>query len=138
MLHVLLRVVTCGLLHVWIRFVDDSSAIINENAITSFHDTLNSINSHIKFATEHEKDKEIAFLDMLISKRTNRKPTHTDRHVDYTAHHDMKHKISTAITLINGSLNLHTTEDSKSTVLQHVSAALTSNDTRKHRYYQSN
>ena len=51
----------------WKRFVDGSFAIINKNAITSFHDTLNSIDPHIKFTIKHEKDEQIAFLDMLIS-----------------------------------------------------------------------
>ena len=118
----------------WKRFVDDSFAIINESAITSFHDTLDSIDPHIKFTIEHEKDEHIAFLDMLISRRNNsisihvyRKPTHTDRYLDYTSHHDLKHKISTANTLINRSLNLPTTEDGKLKELQHVSAALVSN-----------
>ena len=92
----------------WKRFVDDSFAIINKNAITSFHDTLNSIDPHITFTIEHEKDEQIAFLDMLISKRNNsisihvyRKRTHTDRYLDYASHHDLKHKINTASTLIN-------------------------------------
>ena len=104
----------------WKRFVDDSFAIISKNAITSFHDTLNSIDPHIKFTIEHEKDEQIAFLDMLISRRNNsisihvyRRPTHTDRYLDYASHHDLKHKISTANTLINRSLNLPTTEDGK-------------------------
>ena len=67
---------------------------------------------------EHEKDEQIAFLDMLISRRNNsisihvyRKPTHTDRYLDYASHHDLKHKTSTVNTLINRSLNLPTTED---------------------------
>ena len=51
----------------WKRFVDGSFAIINKNAFTSFHDTLNSIDPHIKFTIEHEKDEQIAFLDMLMS-----------------------------------------------------------------------
>ena len=115
----------------WKRFVDDSFAIINKNAITNFHDTLNSIDPHIKFTIEHEKDEQIAFLDMLISRRNNsisihvyRKPTHTDRCLDYASHHDLKHKISTANTLINRSLNLPTTEDGKLKELQHVRHAV--------------
>ena len=51
----------------WKRFVDDSFAIIDKNDITSFHDTLNSIDPHIKFTVEHEKDELIVFLDMLIN-----------------------------------------------------------------------
>ena len=62
----------------WKHFVDDSFAIINKNAITSFHDTLNSIDPHIKFTIEYEKDEQIAFLDMLISRQNNSNyPRHT-------------------------------------------------------------
>ena len=117
----------------WKRFVDDSFAIINKNAVTSFHNTLNSIDPHIKFTIEHEKDGQIAFLDTLVSRHNNsislnvfRKPTHTDRYLDFSSHHDLKHKISTATTLINRSLNLPTTEDSKYKELKHISETLAS------------
>ena len=121
---------------IWKRFVDDSFAMINKNAIISFHNTLNSIDPSIKFTIEHEKDGQIAFLDTLISRCNSslcinvyRKPTHTDRYLDFSSHHDMKHKITcgAAITLIDRSLNLPTTEDNKRKELKHVSEALISN-----------
>ena len=73
---------------VWRRFVDDSFAI-KKSAVLSFHDTLNSIDPHINFTTEHEQDGRIAFLDTLISRNNcsisidvYRKPTHTDRYLN--------------------------------------------------------
>ena len=93
-------------------FVDDSFAIMKKSTINSFHDTLNSIDSHINFTIEHEKDGQLAFLDTLVSVSRNngsisttvyRKPTHTDRYLDFSSHHDEKHKISAAKTLINRS-----------------------------------
>ena len=48
---------------VWKRFVDDIFAIIKKSAVLSFHDTLNSIDTHINFTIEHEQDGRIAFLD---------------------------------------------------------------------------
>ena len=93
---------------VWKRFVDDSFAIIKKSAVLSFHCTLNSIDPHINLTTEHEQDGRTAFLDTLISRNNcsisidvYRKPTHTDRYLNYLSHHDHKHKISTAMTLIN-------------------------------------
>ncbi len=62
-----------------------------------------------------------------ISFNVFRKPTHTDRYLDFSSHHDLKHKISTATTLINRSLNLPTTEDSKCKELKHISETLASN-----------
>ena len=56
-----------------------------------------SIDPHIKFTKEPKKDKQIAFLNMLISRRTDfisihdyRKPTHTDRYLDNAPQHDIK------------------------------------------------
>ena len=86
--------------------------------------------THTLSYIEHEKDEHIAFFDMLISRRNNsisihvyRKPTHTDCYLDYASHYDLKHKISTANTLIHRSLNLPTTEDGKLKELQHVSCS---------------
>ncbi len=119
---------------VWKRFVDDSFAILKKAAISSFHDTLNSIEPSINFTIEHEKDGQIAFLDTLISRHNNsistnvyRKPTHTDRYLDYSSHHDNRHKISAATTLINRSLNLPSSEEGKVRELNHVNEALTAN-----------
>ena len=70
----------------WDRFVDDIFSILKKDAVSTFHDELNSIDSHISFTIEHETDGQIAFLDTLISRNSGtittnvyRKPTHTDR-----------------------------------------------------------
>ncbi len=89
----------------------------------------------INFTIEHEKDGQIAFLDTLISRHNNsisinvyRKPTHTDRYLDYSSHHDNRHKISAATTLINRSLNLPSiSEEGKVRELNHVNEPLTAN-----------
>ena len=119
---------------VWKRFVDDSFAIMKKSTINSFHDTLNSIDSHINFTIEHEKDGQLAFLDTLVSRNNGsisttvyRKPTHTDRYLDFSSHHDEKHKISAAKTLINRSLHLPSNTSCKIQELNHVCEALTLN-----------
>ena len=38
----------------WKRYVDDSFCIIKKNAVSSFHDTLSSIDPHISFTIEQE------------------------------------------------------------------------------------
>ena len=119
---------------VWKRFVDDSFAIMKKSTINSFHDTLNSIDSHINFTIEQEKDGQLAFLDTLVSHNNGsisttvyRKPTHTDRYLDFSSHHDEKHKISAAKTLINRSLHLPSNTSCKIQELNHVCEALTLN-----------
>ena len=56
-----------------------------------------------------------------------RKPTHTDRYLDFNSHHDKKHKESTAATLLHRALNLPNTSEGKEREFNHVYAALESN-----------
>ena len=116
------------------RFVDDSFIKIKKSAVLSFHDTLNSIDPNINFTIKHEQNGQIAFLDTLVSRNNcsisidvYRKPTHTNRYLDYNSHHDYKHKISTTTTLIDKSLILPTHEESKKRELNRVSDALVMN-----------
>ena len=104
----------------WKRYVDDSSCVIKSHAVASFHDSLNSINRHISFTIEHESNGQLLFPDILISRDNGklmvniyRKPTHTDRYLDFHSHHDRKHKISTAETLLHRALNLPNTQVGK-------------------------
>ena len=93
---------------VWKRYVDDSFVIIKKNSVSTFHDTLNSIDPKISFTIETENNGQISFLDTLVSRKDGvvtidvyRKSTYTDRYLDFYSHHEKKHKISTASTLLN-------------------------------------
>ena len=125
---------TPALPKVWKRFVDDSFSIINKNAVSTFHDALNSIDPNIQFTLEYENNDKLAFLDTIISRRNGklcidvyRKPTHTDRYLDYNSHHDRKHKATTARTLIHRGLTLPNSEEGKTNELKHVTDALRTN-----------
>ena len=52
---------------------------------------------------------------------------HTDRYHDFNSHHNKKHKISTAATLIHRALNLPNSESGKARETARISAALQSN-----------
>ncbi|XP_068705523.1 uncharacterized protein [Montipora foliosa] len=91
----------------WKRYVDDSFCIIKSDAVASFHNSLNSIDQHISFTIEHESNGQLPFLD--------------------TPHHDRKHKISTAETLLHRALNLPNTQVGKTRETARVCAALHSN-----------
>ena len=104
----------------WKRFVDDSFSIIKKTAINSFLNLSNDIDPNISFTIELEQDNKIFFLDTLITRLGNdlkvdvfRKPTHTDRYLDFNSHHDLKHKISTARTLIHRAQTLPNTYTGK-------------------------
>lgn len=119
---------------VWKRYVDDSFVIIKKDAVSSFHNTLNASDPKISFTIELENNSQIAFLDTLVSRRNGvvvidvyRKPTHTDRYLDFSSHHDKKHKISTASTLLFRASSLPTSHEGKIRETSHVIAALEAN-----------
>ena len=116
---------------VWKRYVDDSFVIIKKDAVSSFHNTLNASDPKISFTIELENNGQIAFLDTLVSRRNGvavidvyRKPTHTDRYLDFSSHHDKKHKISTASTLLFRASSLPSSHEGKTRETNHVRAAL--------------
>ena len=77
-------------------------------------------------------NSQIAFLDALVTRKDNalivevyRKPTHTDRYLDFFSHHDKRHKIiSIAETLLHRATKLPSTKQGKETELIHVTDAL--------------
>ena len=79
----------------WFRFVNDIFSIIKRHALTNFYNLLNSIDPHIKFTIEQELHEKLPFLDTIVTRNNGsllinvyRKPTHTDRYLDYNSHHD--------------------------------------------------
>ena len=88
----------------------------------------------IQFTLEHEHNGKVAFLDTVITRENGklnidvyRKPTHTDRYLDYNSHHQHKHKVSTARTLIR-ALTLPNTEERRDDELKYVKNALRANN----------
>ena len=85
----------------------------------------------IFFTMEKENNQQISFLATLVSRNNGfvvvdvfRKPTHTDRYLDFNSHHEKKQKISTASTLLNSACNLPSTMEGKSSEVIHVTNAL--------------
>ena len=103
----------------------------SRDAVNCFHTTLDSI----AFTIEEESDQQIAFLDTLISCKDNtitidiyRKATHTDRYLDFSSHHDKRHKISTAETLLHRAIKLPSTPQGKNSEINHVFDAVRANN----------
>ena len=89
---------------------------------------------NISFTIEQENNGQIPFLDTLISRNNDtisiniyRKPTHTDRYLDFNSHHDKKHKVSTAATLLHRALNLPNATEGRNRETKKVYSALQSN-----------
>ena len=99
--------------------------------ITIFYNLLNSIDPHIKFTMEQELDGKLSFLDTSVTRNNGsllinvyRKPTHTDRYLDYNSHHDKQHKVSTAQTLLHRAATLPNTNEGKQQEHKHITDAL--------------
>ena len=103
----------------WYRYVDDSHVCLSREPLTEFHNHLNSINPHIKFTVEEEKDGSIAFLDTRATRNPDgtiktsvyRKATHTDKYLHFNSHHPSQHKRSVARTLLDRARKIPSTED---------------------------
>lgn len=101
----------------WKRYVDDTCTALPSESVPSFHRHLNSINPHIQFTVEEESDQSLPFLDVLLTHHSDgtistsvfRKPTHTDKYLDFSSHHPLAHKVSVIRTLYNRAKVLSST-----------------------------
>ena len=78
----------------WKRYVDDTFCIMKGNAVGGFLVHVNSLKPTIQFTMELETQGRIPFLDACLRRHTDgslvtsvyRKPTHTDRYLQYDSH----------------------------------------------------
>lgn len=82
------------------KFVDDNLTAVPEDEIDNTMILLNSLDENIKFTYERESEGKIPFLDLLVIREGNRikidfykKPTSSNRILNYRSHHPMSQKI---------------------------------------------
>ena len=94
--------------YLWKRFVDDTFTIIESSQRRAFLDHINSIDQHIQFTCEEQReDGSIPFFDILVmpnedgslSSTVYRKPMHTDLYLHWDSHHTLPSKYSVIGTL---------------------------------------
>ena len=85
----------------WFRYVDDVHSATRKDQVNKLQEHLNSIDPHIKFTIELPGTDGLHFLDTLAKPTPNstestvyRKPTHTDRYLDYNSNHPISGKLS--------------------------------------------
>ena len=87
---------------IWYRFVDDTFAVIRDaSKVEDILKLLNGQHKNIKFTYEKEKNKKIAFLDALVSRKNDgftttlyRKPTFTGVYLNWKSLTTKSYKIN--------------------------------------------
>jgi hypothetical protein len=86
---------------IWLRMVDDVFVIMRKRKEIELQKILNSFHIDLNFTTESEENGSLNFLDVTLtrnedgtlSRKVYRKPTHTDRYLDWSSHHHSSQKI---------------------------------------------
>ena len=115
--------------------MDDTCCALPEADLPRFLHHLNSIEPSIQFTCEREVEGVLPFLDIRLQRNSDgsvstsvyRKPTHTDRYLDFCSHHPLQHKVSVVRTLVSRANRLCSSVASGSVELAHISKALMTN-----------
>ena len=101
---------------VWLRYVDDTFIIWQhgQDNLQLFLEHLNGLHSSIQFTMEQERNGNISFLDVEVTRKEDvslartvyRKPTHTDRYLHSTSFHHPKIKSSVNRALVRRAYNI--------------------------------
>ena len=101
---------------------------------TNFQEHLNSIDPHIKFTIELPGTDGLPFLDTMTKPTPNsiestvyRKPTHTNRYLDYNSIHPISAKLSVIHTLIHRTKQVCSTPEFLAKEINHLHKVLQDN-----------
>ncbi|KFD46360.1 hypothetical protein M514_12776 [Trichuris suis] len=137
--HLEQRAFTCdsftGPVRLFKRYVDDIFAIAKKGHEDSFLHHLNGLfTGHIKFTIEKEHGGCLPFLDALVIKDGHklkttvyRKPTNTDRYLNYHSHHPKSAKIRIVTGMVDRAFHLCDAEFLNAE-LKHIKRSLIRND----------
>ena len=92
----------------WFSYVDDVHSATRKDQVNTLQEHLSFIDPHIKFTIEIPGTDGLPFLDTLtkstptsIESTVHRKPSHTDRYLDFNSNHPISAKLSVIHTLIH-------------------------------------
>jgi hypothetical protein len=93
----------------WLRYRDDTWFMwqYSLDELHNFLNYLNSLDNHIQWTFEIEKERSISFLDVWVTRNLDgsfttsvyRKPTHSDRYLHFSSDHPLQQKLSAIHTL---------------------------------------
>ena len=116
----------------WKRYVDDVFSIIPKGNRDNLLQYLNSIDPHIKFTIEQPNTEGgIPFLDTFpkpqgenIAVAVYRKPTHTDRYLDFNSSHPVSAKRAVVRALMDRAENVCSDPEILANEIDHLSKVL--------------
>ncbi|VDL87955.1 unnamed protein product [Schistocephalus solidus] len=118
----------------WVRYVDDTFVVRKREMVAEFHALQNSIYPDIQFTMEAEVNSQMAFLDVLVHRKTDgslrttvyRNATNTRQALSYQSNHPLCHKRSCLRTLYK-RVETHCSEkDDKASELHYFQRMFTS------------
>ena len=120
----------------WKRYMDDVFSIIPKGNRNTMLQYLNSINPHIKFTIEQPNEEGgIPFLDTFpkpqgegIAVSVYRKPTHTDRYLDFNSSHPISAKRAVVRALMDWAENVCSDPDILAKEMEHLNRVLCYNN----------
>ena len=112
----------------WYRYVDDTFTFIKDGEVESVQEALNSFHEAIQFTFEEEKDGRIAFLDVMVNRKTNgsfdtsvyRKKTDSSIYIKWDAFASRAWKIGTLKGLFRRAFLVCSTNESLDGEINHL------------------
>jgi hypothetical protein len=112
----------------WKRYVDDTFTLVKKNKINDVLKKINSFHPYIKFTHEVEKDNQIAFLDVLLKKRSDkgiettvyRKPTNNSIYIHWNAYGPKQWKTGTLAGIIRRAYDICSTDENRENELNFI------------------
>ena len=121
-------------INTWLRYVDDVLTIVKNGTHDSLLNHLNSIDPNIKFTIEPPNEQgTIPFLDTFPRPSGNnnkiitsvyRKPTHTDRYLDFNSNHPKSAKCAVVRVLTDRAKNVCSSPELLAEEMDHLGKVL--------------
>ena len=123
-------------INTWLRYVDDVLTIVKKGTHDSLLNYLNSVDSNIKFTVEPPNEHgAIPFLDTFPRPSDNkitisvyRKPTHTDRYLDFNSNHPKSAKRAVVRALTDRAKNVCSSPELLAEEMDHLGKVLRYNN----------
>ena len=123
-------------INTWLRYVDDVLTIVKKGTHDSLLNYLNSVDSNIKFTVEPPNEQgAIPFLDTFprpsgnkITISVYRKPTHTDRYLDFNSNDPKSAKRAVVRALTDRAKNVCSSPELLAEVMDHLCKVLRYNN----------